>query len=145
MGNSIVYAFLNVIERLVRGLPRPKSHMRREFIVHSLRLRRVSSCEFVILRSCLLGTFIETRSPSPEHHLLPTVQYRRFDLIRPGLARVLVGRDTRGVGRVRKYGLSSGVAVAIDATQPRVRCARASQDAQGPRLHQLVVLIGLGD
>ena len=66
-------------------------------------------------------------------------------MIRPGLARVLVGRDTRGVGGVRKYGLSSGVPVAIDATQPRVRCARASQDAQGPRLHQLVVPSGLGD
>jgi hypothetical protein len=42
-------------------------------------------------------------------------------------------------------GFSSSVAVAIESTEPRVRCARASQDAQGPRLHQVVVPFGLGD
>jgi hypothetical protein len=68
MGNTIVYASFNVIQRLVRGLPGPKSDMRRAFVVHALRLRRVSSREFVILSPCLLGTFIARRSPSPEHH-----------------------------------------------------------------------------
>jgi hypothetical protein len=37
------------------------------------------------------------------------------------------------------------MAVTIEATQPGVRCTRASQDAYGPRLHQLVVSLGLGD
>jgi len=37
------------------------------------------------------------------------------------------------------------VAVTIAATQPRVRCTRASQDAHGPGLHQLVVSLGPGD
>jgi hypothetical protein len=40
---------------------------------------------------------------------------------------------------------SSGVAVTIEATQPGVRRTRASQDAYGPGLHQLVVSLGLGD